>query len=90
MGRCAPEDLPLFNRLVLTMPVGAPVTLKGSRDSNAMTWRMNTVEREPNVAREAELSNWGLTVRDFTRVSALEWERTNRAGVFVEIGRAHV
>ena len=80
----APEDLPLFNRLVLTMPVGAPVTLKGSRDSNAMTWRMNTVEREPNVAREAELSNWGLTVRDFTRVSALEWERTNRAGVFVD------
>ena len=80
----APEDLPLFNRMVLTTPVGAAVTIKGTRDGQPMTWRMNTAEREPNVAKETELVNWGLTVRDFTRVSALEWERTNRAGVFVD------
>ena len=80
----APEDIPIFNRMVLTTPVGASVTLKGTRAGNLMSWRMNTARREANVAREAELSNWGLTVRDFTRVSALEWERTNRAGVFVD------
>ena len=80
----APEDLPLFNRMVLTTPVGASVALKGVRDGKPMTWRVATVEREANLARESELLNWGLTLRDFTRVSALELERTNRLGVLVD------
>jgi serine protease Do len=79
----APEDLPVFNRMVLNTPVGAKVTLKGSRDGKPMTWALTTIEREPNEALEFELANWGLTVRDFTRLSAMELERPDRNGVLV-------
>lgn len=83
----APEDLPVFNRLVLATPVGVPVTLQGTRGGQPMTWRLTTATREPRRAREVEFKGWGLTVRDFTRVSALENMRTNLTGVLVDTVR---
>lgn len=83
----APEEVPLFNRLVLATPVGVPVTLRGVRDGQPMRWRLVTVTREPKRAREVEFKSWGLTVRDFTRVSALENQRTNLVGVLVDTVR---
>ena len=83
----APEDLPLFNRLMLSMPVGAFVNVKGMRAGKPMKWSMTTMEREPNEAKEQELRNWGLTVRDFTRLALLENHRANRNGVMVDTVR---
>ena len=83
----APEDLPLFNRLMLSMPVGAFVNVKGMRSGKPMKWSMTTMEREPNEAKEQELRNWGLTVRDFTRLALLENHRANRNGVMVDTVR---
>ena len=83
----APEDIPIFNRMILTTPVGATVALKGLRDSQPMVWQLTTTTREPNQAREVEFKGWGLTVRDFTRVSALENLRENRKGVLVDTVR---
>ena len=80
----SPEDIPVFNRMVLGTPVGASVRLKGTRAGQPMTWQLTTVLREPNEAREGEIANWGLTVRDFTRVSALENQRKNKNGVMVD------
>ncbi|MBI5384497.1 MAG: PDZ domain-containing protein [Verrucomicrobia bacterium] len=78
------EDIPVFNRLVLGAPVGAKVTLKGLRAGQPMTWPLTTVAREPNLAKEIEIKNWGLTARSFTRVSALESHRKTKQGVFVD------
>jgi serine protease Do len=80
----APEDIPVFNRLVLNTPLNESVTLKGTRAGKSMTWRLTTLEREPNQARESELAEWGLTVRDLTRMSALEAQRVNQHGVIVD------
>jgi serine protease Do len=80
----SPEDLPVFNRMVLMSPVGSKLVLKGVREGKPMTWEMATVEREPNDGKESEVRNWGLTVRDFTRVSALEYHRKDRKGVLVD------
>jgi serine protease Do len=84
----APEDIPVFNRIVLSTPVGAKVTLKGVRRGQPMTWQLTTVLREPNEAREVEVSSLGLTVRDFTRVAALEKQRKDKSGVLVDSVRA--
>lgn len=84
----AEEDLPVFNRLVLSTPVGTQVTLKGLRGGQPMTWTVTTVDREASLANEAELLNWGLTVRNFTRVSALENDRETKAGAWVDSVRA--
>lgn len=80
----AQEDLPVFNRLVLTTPVGKEVVIKGVREGKPMTWKLKTLDREPNEAREQEVKNWGLTARDFTRVAALESQRQTRDGVLVD------
>lgn len=84
----APEDLPVFNRLMLSMPAGTPVTVLGLREGKPAQWSLKTIEREPNEARERELMEWGLTLRDFTRVSALESHRSNRRGVLVDSVRS--
>src|SRR6185503_15010807 len=82
------EDIPVFNRMVLTAPVSANVTVKGLRGGKPLQWKLTTLDREPNQATETELRNWGLTVRDFTRVSALERHRTEKKGVLVDSVRA--
>jgi serine protease Do len=84
----AQEDIPVFNRMVLSTPVGAKVTLRGTRGGQPMTWQLATVRREPNEARETEASLWGLTIRDFTRVAALERQRADKSGVLVDSVRA--
>lgn len=80
----AREDIPVFNRLVVTAPVGSTMTLKGMRDGKPMTWTLTTVAREPRLAKETEFKIWGITVRDFTRVGALENQRKDKSGVVVD------
>ena len=84
----AAEDVPVFNQLVLTAPVGSLMTLKGLRDGQPQTWQLTTVTRERNVAAEMEVPEWGLTVRNFTRVSALEAHRPDEHGVLVDTIRS--
>ncbi|MCU0795222.1 MAG: PDZ domain-containing protein [Akkermansiaceae bacterium] len=80
----APEDLPVFNAMVLGTPPGSAVTLKGMRDGKEMEWKLTTELREPRMAPERESREWGLTLRDFTKVSALESGRTDTRGVLVD------
>lgn len=82
------EDVPVFNRLVLMTPVGEQVQLKGLRKGQSMTWSIRTTAREPRQARETELKSWGLTVRNFTRLSALENQRNSTNGVYVDTVRS--
>lgn len=79
----APEDIPVFNAMVLNTPPNTRVTLKGTRGGQPQTWEVTTVVREASLAREGELTGWGLTVRDLTRVSALDRRRDTTNGVLV-------
>jgi len=83
-----PEDIPMFNRLVLTTPVGVTIKLKGLRNGQPIAWQLTTTNREPAQARETELKDWGLVVRDLTRISALENKRPTKQGVLVDSVRA--
>ena len=84
----APEDLPLFNRLILTAPVGSKMTLKGIRDGKPMTWQLTTVNRERNQDKEFETKEWGLTLRGFTRMAAMEGHRKDQSGALVDSVRS--
>ena len=84
----AAEDLPIFNAMVLGTGPDTKVTLTGVRNGKPQTWEMTTVVREPNMAKENELREWGLTARDFTRVSALEKFRDTKDGVLVDTVRS--
>lgn len=79
----APEDIPIFNALVLNTAPGTKVTLKGIRAGQPQTWELTTLQRDPSLAKEAELTGWGLTVRNLTTVSALDRRRETTKGVLV-------
>jgi len=83
----AAEDIPTFNGMVLGTTPGTKVTLTGFRDGKPQSWEMTTIVREPNMAKENELREWGLTARDFTKVSALEKYRESKDGVLVDTVR---
>lgn len=82
------EDVPVFNQMILTAPVGSAMTLKGLREGKPQTWQLTTTTRERNVAKEMELPEWGLTVRNLTRISALEAHRPDSRGVLIDTIRS--
>ena len=78
----APEDIPVFNRILLESAIGSEIVMEGSRDGVAMTWKATTMEREPAEPREKELLSWGVTARDLTKLAARELHRAdNRAAI---------
>lgn len=83
----AAEDIPVFNALVLKTLPGVEVTLEGVRGGQPQTWKLTVAPRDPIRAKEAEVREWGLTVRDFTRVAALEKFRATTDGVLVDTVR---
>jgi len=78
----APEDIPVFNRILLESAIGSEVVMTGTRNGTPMTWKATTMEREPAEPREKELLSWGITARDLTKLAARELRRAdNRAAV---------
>jgi len=77
------EDLPVFNQLVMSTPVGKTVALTIVREGRPMERTLTTRPRDKARAQAQELKAWGVTVRDFTLLSALEYRRPDRRGVLV-------
>ena len=80
----APEDLPVFNRLLLESEVGSQIAFDGTRDGQPMSWKVATIEREPAQPREKELLSWGITARDLTDLGAKELLRADSDAVVVQ------
>ncbi|MCB1098018.1 MAG: PDZ domain-containing protein [Verrucomicrobiae bacterium] len=78
------EDIPLFNAVVFGAPIGEDVKVSGRRSGEEMKWEIKTDPREGTVGQPVELKNWGITARDFTRLSALVHRRSDKKGVQVE------
>ncbi|MBL9122840.1 MAG: PDZ domain-containing protein [Planctomycetaceae bacterium] len=77
------EELPLFNQLVLATPVGKAVPVEVIHDGEAKKLELTTEVRGSARSNESEFKYWGFTGEDFTRISALEAQRTERSGVRV-------
>ena len=78
-----PEDLPIFNRLALSIKIGRKVQLKGIREKKQKSWTLVPEAREPAHDKETELKSWGITTRNFTLLSSLEARRPNKNGAQV-------
>ena len=78
------EDIPPFNALVFSVPVGSEVAVKGRRGAEEIEWLVTTELREGAIGQPRGLRNWGMTARNFTRMSALERRRPDKNGVQVE------
>ncbi len=80
----SPEDIPVFNRILLESAIGKEIILAGSRAGQAMIWKVTSTEREPAEPREKELLSWGITARDLTELSARELLRDDNKAVLVQ------
>ena len=80
----APEDLPVFNRLLLEASIGSEIALEGIRGDKVMKWTAISEEREPAEPREKELLSWGITARDLTKLAAKEMLRDDNKAVSVQ------
>jgi serine protease Do len=75
------EEVPLFNQLIMRLPLGKPVDLTVLRNGAEKTIPVVPVERESVEAPIRELSALGVTASNLTAWSAKELKRGNREGV---------
>jgi serine protease Do len=80
----SPEDIPVFNRILLEAGVGTVIALEGIRDGKSMAWKVTGAEREPAEPREMELLSWEITARDLTELNAKELLRADNHAVMVQ------
>ncbi len=75
------EDLPPYNALEMSTPIGTTVVITVLRDGSEKKFKVKTASRGKAVNNDVELKDWGLTVRNMTMLSAIEKKRTNTDGV---------
>jgi serine protease Do len=77
------EEVPLFNQLIMRLPLGKPVDLTVLRNGKEKTISVVPVERESVEAPIRELPMLGVTASNLTAWSAKELKRSSRDGVRV-------
>lgn len=78
-----PEELPVFNQLLVGLPVGEEVEAVVFRKDKEKTLRVTTQEREDVRAKTQELKRWGICARNLSLLAAKELRRSSRDGVLV-------
>ena len=77
------EEIPLFNRLVMRLPIGRQVQATVLRDGVEKTLTVTPDDRENAEARIHELFRLGITASNVTSWAAKELRRRDRNGVRV-------
>ena len=79
-----PEQVPLINQWVFATPVGETVELTYLRDGKDHVAKVTTEDLQRALGDPRELKQWGIAVRDITRMMALERHRRSTNGVLVD------
>ena len=77
------EELPLFNRLVMRLPVGKPVEAVVLRAGAEKSISVTAADRESVEARTLEIPGLGINASNLTSWAAKELRRSDRTGVRV-------
>ena len=55
------EELPIFNQMIMSLPIGKPITASVLRDGKTLTLTVTPRERQKAQEHSRELKSWGLT-----------------------------
>ena len=77
------EHMPIFNRIVLGVPVGKSVEIVYLRDGEEKTSALTTTARSKAKGADVALGAWGVTARDLTLRSAIGLKRDTTDGVLI-------
>jgi serine protease Do len=75
------EEIPLFNRLVMGLPIGKPVEAVVLRNGTEKKLTVVTDDRESVEAAIVEVTGLGVTASNVTSWAAKELQRADRSGV---------
>ena len=78
------EGMPEVARIETSLALGESCTVRLVRGVEEMTFTLVPVERQPRMAREAELAAWGATFRELTAFSARKLRRDTTDGLIVD------
>ena len=79
-----PEHLPLINQQVFAAPVGEAAEITFLRDGKEQVVKVTTEQLQRALGDPLEVKDWGIAVRNITRMMALERRRTTTAGVLID------
>ena len=78
-----PEEIPIFNQMLMGIPIGAEVEAVVQRRDDEVILRMTSEEREYVQPKTVELREWGMTARDLSLFNAQEMQRKTTDGVLI-------
>ncbi len=78
-----PEEIPLFNQIVMGVPIGHETEAVVQRQDKEIVLRMTSEEREYVQPKTIELKEWGMTARNLSLFNAQEMKRKTSDGVLV-------
>ena len=84
----SPEDLPVFNAMVLGSKPGTHLKLTGQHAGEPATWEVEVIARSLTQEFESEFNTWGMTARSVSAMGAIELKRADTHGVQVHSVRA--
>ena len=79
-----PEHLPLINQVIFASPVGETLEIAFLRNGHEQVAKVTTEQLQRALGDPVELKDWGIAVRDITRMMALERHRKTTVGVLVD------
>jgi serine protease Do len=82
------EELPLFHRVAMSVPVGKKIEVVALRDGREKVFELETIAREPARHKDVEVRSWGVTARDLTLMDAIFRDRGSKKGVIVNTLRS--
>jgi serine protease Do len=77
------EEVPVFNQMVMRLPIGKPVDVAVLRNGAEKVIRVTPIERESVESKTRELPPLGIAASNLTGWSMKELKRTSRDGVRV-------
>jgi serine protease Do len=84
----SPEDLPVFNAMVLGAAPGSRIRLSGEHAGQPTQWEVEVLPRSLIQNFEAEFNTWGMTARSVSSMGAIELKRADTHGVQVHSTRS--
>ncbi len=77
------EQLPLFNQMVMALPVGQEVTAVVRRDGKELTLHITPINRPAMTEKPQECKDWGMCASNITAVTAKKKQLDSADGVLV-------
>jgi serine protease Do len=78
-----PEEIPLFNQIIMGVPIGHEIEAVVKRQDKELVLRMISEKREYVQPKTIELKEWGMTARNLSLFNAQEMKRKTSDGVLV-------